>query len=55
MVIGLPPLKKKLRDSERGGRGLTVWGGDPRRCPHVRNFYNFHIENHVILEPIIIS
>ena len=24
--LGLPPLKKKLRDSERGGLGLTVWG-----------------------------
>ena len=37
-----------------GSGGLTVWGGGLRRCPHVGNFYNFHIENHVIFEPIII-
>ena len=30
-------------------------GGNPRRCPHVKIFHNFHIENHVILELIIIS
>ena len=48
ITIKVATFWKKIAEQWGCGWGLTVWREDPRRCPHVRNFYNFHIENHAI-------
>ena len=54
-MLGLPPLKKILRDSEGVVEILPLGEGIREGVPgDVKIFYNFRIENHAISAPITI-